>query len=73
MRRQPRDCEKDHAKWIAARVAPSLTAILTRSARLVGPHLPHELASMRFDRKRLTGIRAARLTRERLERVGDPA
>jgi hypothetical protein len=33
MRRQQRGSEKDHAKWIAERVRPSLAAILTRSAR----------------------------------------
>ena len=32
-----------------------------------------ELALMRFNPKRLTRIRAARLKRERLERVGDAA
>ena len=71
MKRQRRDREKDQVNRRARR--PELGSHSHQVSGGVGRHLLHDLASMRINRKRLTGIRAARLKRERLERVGDAA
>ena len=71
MKRQRRDREKNQVNRWARR--SELGSHSHQVSEGVDRHLLHDLASMRFNRKRLTSTRAARLKRERLGRVGNAA